>query len=67
MNSIPKESKYDEIQCIESMVIIHVDWGNIKIEEGEVYKRYSIEGDYYEIEIYGMLWFFPSKCFIEIN
>ncbi len=67
MYFVNKESKYDEVKCIEEMEIIHIDLLNIKIEKDKIYKRYSINDDYYEIEIHGMLWFFPSKCFIEIN
>lgn len=78
MNIAPRNGKYEEVICIKSKEIIHIDWGNVEIIEGKIYKSCTTgtgflkenlskkNDDILLIELGGMLWPFPKNCFSTI-
>lgn len=38
MNIAPRNAEYEEVICLESMEVIHIDWGVIEITKGNTYK-----------------------------
>lgn len=76
MNMAPRNGEYEEVICIKSKEIIHIDWGNVEVIKGNTYKNY-ISGfgylkenicseDHLLVEVGGMLWPFPKKNFSTI-
>lgn len=76
MNIAPRTGEYEEVICIKSKEIIHIDWGNVEVIKGNTYKNY-ISGfvyiqenicseDHLLVEVGGMLWPFPKKNFSTI-
>ena len=43
---IVKDNLYEEVFCLKSMSILHVDLGNVEVKEGESY--FSYIGEYLE-------------------
>jgi hypothetical protein len=37
---IVKDNLYEEVFCLKSMSILHVDYGNVEVKEGESYQSY---------------------------
>ena len=61
---------YEEVFCLKNMLIVHVDYGNIEVKEGESYQSYI--GEHLEewspdnkflIKIGAFLWPFNKKHF----
>jgi len=65
-----KDGLYEEVICLKSMSMIHVDLGNIEVKEGEAYQSYI--GEYLDewspqnrflVKIGAFLWPFDKKHF----
>jgi hypothetical protein len=65
-----KDGLYEEVICLKSMSMIHIDLGNIEVKEGEVYQSYI--GEYLDewspqnrflVKIGAFLWPFEKKHF----
>jgi hypothetical protein len=66
MNIAPRRGEYREVICLKTLSIIHIDWGNIEVFEGQTYReclsgygylKENICGDNgILIEINGYLW-----------
>jgi len=39
MNYAPMRGEYKEVICFKNISIIHIDWGNIEVFEGESYRE----------------------------
>lgn len=73
MNIAPLRGEYQEVICLKTRSIIHLDWGNIEVIEGKVYRNYLTGFGYLKenicgdndilIEVGGMLWPFDKKYF----
>lgn len=69
MNIAPRNGEYEEVICIKSKEIIHIDWGNVEVIKGNTYRNYkenTCDDDNIIIEVGGMLWPFPKKNFSTI-
>jgi len=74
MNIAPRRGEYREVICLKTLSIIHIDWGNIEVFEGQTYReclsgygylKENICGDNgILIEINGYLWPFDEIYFI---
>ena len=67
---IIKDGLYEEVFCLKDMSIIHVDYGNVEVKEGESYQSYI--GEYFDewspqnrflIKVGAFLWPFDKKNF----
>lgn len=67
---IIKDGLYEEVFCLKDMSIIHVDYGNVEVKEGESYQSYI--GEYLDewspqnrflIKVGAFLWPFDKKNF----
>jgi hypothetical protein len=72
MNAVSRRGECRELICIKTKSIIHIDWGNVEVIEGKVYREFisgfgylkeNISDDYTLIEVNGMLWPFPKINF----
>ena len=73
MNIAPLRGVYQELICLKTRSIIHIDWGNIEVFEGKVYreclsgfgflKENICKDDCILIELGGMLWPFDKSNF----
>jgi len=73
MNVAPLRGEYREVICLKTRSIIHIDWGNIEVFEGQTYRE-CLSGLYLKenickddcvlIEINGCLWPFDKKYFV---
>ena len=73
MNIAPLKGVYQEVICLKTRSIIHIDWGNIEVFEGKVYreclsgfgflKENICKDDYVLIQIGHCLWPFPKSNF----
>ena len=61
----PIRGEWAELICLKTRSIIHIDWGNVEVIEGKVYReclsgfgylKENISDDYTLIEVNGMLW-----------
>ena len=66
-----KDGLYEEVYCLKDMSMIHVDFGNIEVKEGESYHSYIGE-EYHDewlpqnrflIKVGAFLWPFNKKHF----
>ena len=74
MNVAPLRGEYQEVICLKTRSIIHIDWGNIEVFEGQTYreclsgfgflKENICKDDCVLIEINGFLWPFDKKYFV---
>ena len=74
MNIAPLRGEYREVICLKTRSIIHIDWGNIEVFEGQTYreclsgygylKENICKDDCVLIEINGCLWPFDKKYFV---
>ena len=66
-----KDGLYEEVYCLKDMSMIHVDFGNIEVKEGESYHSYIGEEylDEYSpqnrflVKVGAFLWPFNKKHF----
>lgn len=67
---IMADGLYEEVFCLKDMSIIHVDWGNVEVKEGEKYQSYI--GEHLEewspqnkflVKVGAFLWPFDKKHF----
>ena len=73
MNIAPLRGVYQEVICLKTRSIIHIDWGNIEVFEGQTYreclsgygflKENICKDDCVLIEVGGMLWPFDKSNF----
>ena len=73
MNIAPLRGEYQEVICLKTRSIIHLDWGNIEVFEGQTYreclsgygflKENICKDDCVLIEVGGMLWPFDKSNF----
>ena len=74
MNTAPRNAEYEEVICLESREVIHIDWGTIEVTKGNTYKSclggtgYLRENMGWDDDILlimrgGMLWPFPKDLF----
>ena len=73
MNVAPLRGEYQEVICLKTRSIIHLDWGNIEVFEGQTYreclsgygflKENICKDDCVLIEVGGMLWPFDKSNF----
>ena len=73
MNIAPIRGEYQEVICLKTRSIIHLDWGNIEVFEGQTYreclsgygflKENICKDDCVLIEVGGMLWPFDKSNF----
>jgi hypothetical protein len=65
-----KEGVYEEVFCLKNMSMVHVDWGNVEVKEGESYQSYI--GEYLDewspengflVKVGTFLWPFNKKNF----
>jgi len=73
MNVAPLRGEYQEVICLKTRSIIHLDWGNIEVFEGQTYreclsgygflKENICKDDCVLIELGGYLWPFPKSYF----
>ena len=68
---IVKDGLYEEVYCLKDMSMIHVDYGNIEVKEGECYYSYISE-EYLDewspqnrflVKVGAFLWPFDKKHF----
>ena len=68
---IVKDGLYEEVYCLKNMSMIHVDFGNIEVKEGECYYSYISE-EYLDewspqnrflVKVGAFLWPFNKKHF----
>lgn len=69
----PTRGEWGELICLETRSIIHIDWGNVEVIEGKVYreclsgfgflKENICKDDCVLIELGGYLWPFPKSYF----
>lgn len=74
MNIAPIRGEYQEVICLKTRSIIHIDWGNIEVFEGQTYreclsgfgflKENICKDDCVLIEVGGHLWPFDKKYFV---
>ena len=66
-----KDGLYEEVYCLKDMSMIHVDFGNIEVKEGESYHSYISE-EYLDecspqnrflVKVGAFLWPFNKKHF----
>jgi hypothetical protein len=67
---IARDGLYEEVFCLKNMSMMHVDWGNIVVKEGESYQSYIGEHldewspqNGFLIRVGGFLWPFEKKNF----
>ena len=67
---IVKDGLYEEVYCLKDMSIIHIDYGNVEVKEGEKYQSYI--GEHLEewspqnkflVRVGAFLWPFDKKHF----
>ena len=67
---VVKDGLYEEVICLKSMSMIHIDLGNVEVNEGEAYQSYI--GEYLEeyspqnkflVKVGAFLWPFDKKNF----
>ena len=73
MNVAPLRGEYQEVICLKTRSIIHIDWGNIEVFESQTYreclsgygflKENICKDDCVLIEVGGMLWPFDKSNF----
>ena len=73
MNIAPRNGEYEDVICLKTRSIIHLDWGNIEVFEGQTYreclsgygflKENICKDDCVLIEVGGMLWPFDKSNF----
>lgn len=67
---IEQEGLYEQVFCLKDMSMIHVDFGNVEVKEGEKYQSYI--GEHLEewspqnkflVKVGSFLWSFNKKNF----
>ena len=73
MNIAPRNGEYEDVICLKTRSIFSMDWGNVEVIEGQIYrncltgfgylKENICKDDCVLIEVGGMLWPFDKSNF----
>ena len=59
--------QHEEVICLKSKSILHVDWGNFDVEEGKTYKRLVCGSEHSYIKFVWCYMPFPKEDFATLS